>query len=133
MYNYFFYFLYSHFDKPKWKEVNFPYLSTILAIASLQMLNFLFIRDLIYFQINGIKYKWIENEELIVPTLFIAFNFLYFKNKGRHKKILANYRKQKKNESRPLVFYISWLYIILSVVLAVAMVYSVRNFIKWFQ
>jgi hypothetical protein len=131
MYNTLFYFLYSYYDKTeKWKETKVPYLSTILVIAVLQMANYLFIRDLIYFQFNGQKYSQFAYENFIIPTIFIGFNYWYFKRNGLYKQILNKFSVKKLNLISNLT---CWIYIIISIALAIAVGYSVRNNIKWFE
>ena len=130
MYNYLFYFFYSYYDRTeKWKEAKIPFLSAVLVISVLLMLNFLFIRDFITFQLNGFKYQNFQYENLIIPTIFIGLNYWYFKKNDRFKKILAGYKSVTDKKSSK--FYWAWTYIILSVVLVVLMGYSVRNNIRW--
>lgn len=131
MYNYLFYFFYCYYDKPdKWKEMKTsPFFSTVLVLSVLLMFNFLFIRDFITYQLNGIKYEHFRYENLVVPTIFIGFNFWYFKNNNRFKRIIKNYRNSTYNNKTK--FYLAWSYMILSIVLLVLMGYSVRNNIKW--
>lgn len=131
MYNTLFYFLYSYYDNTeKWKEAKVPYLSTILVIAVLQMANYLFIRDLILFQFNGIKYHYFESENFIVPTIFIGLNYWYFKRNGLYKQILNKFSDEKLNFKSVLK---CWIYIIMSIVLAIVIGYSVRNNILWLK
>ena len=129
MYHYLFYFFYKYYNRPKWKEKNFPFFSTVLVISALLMLNFLFIRDLIAFQLNGIRYKHFPNENFFVPTIFIAMNYWYFKKNDRFKKILTFHRNTSKKNN--LKFYTTWVYIVLSVVLVIIMGYCIRNNIRW--
>lgn len=103
MYNYLFYFFYSYYNRTgkKWDDVKIPFLATILAISVLLMFNFLFIRDFIMYQLNGIRYQSFEYENLAVPTIFIGLNYWYFKRKDRFKTILSDYKKDSdKNGTR---------------------------------
>ncbi len=132
MYYYFFYFLYSYYDSTKkWQEAKVPYLSSILVISVLQMFNYIFIRDLIMFHIRGVKYESFAYENLIVPSIFIVLNYLYFNYNSRSKKILKQFGKRTKEDKRPYWIF-SWIYIIVTVILVIAMGYSVRNNIRWF-
>lgn len=132
MYRYFFYFLYSYYDNTqKWKEAKIPYLSTILVISVLQMFNYLFLRDLILFQIQGIKYKVFSNENFIIPTLFIGFNYWFFKRKDLYLKIQKQFVNNPLERTHPY-WVVSWVYLVLSIAALILMGYSVKNNIRWF-
>ena len=130
MYHYLFYFLFSYYNQGKWKEQNFPYLSTVIAIGALLMLNFITLRDLFMFQIYDVRYHYFEYDALIIPTIFLGFNYFYFKRKGLYRKILSQFKAKTKEEKR-FYWIASWIYIIITVVSVVTMGYSVRNNIKW--
>ena len=93
------------------------------------MFNFLFIRDLITFHINGLKHQYFQYENLIVPTIFIGLNYWYFKKNDRFKKILTDYENMADRKNSK--FYLAWTYMILSVALVILMGYSIRNNIRW--
>ena len=130
MYNYLFYFFYSYYDRTeKWKEAKIPFLSTVLILSVLLMFNFLFIRDLLTYHLNGFKYESFKYENLLVPSIFIGLNYWYFKSNDRYKSTLKNYNQARnKNQTK---FYLSWGYIILSVAFLILMGYSIRNNIRW--
>ena len=85
MFHYLFYFFYSYYDDNKW-EGKIPYFSTVVVISVLLMSNYLFIRDFLTYQVNGFKYQTFENENFIVPTIFLGFNYWYFKKDNHSKK-----------------------------------------------
>ncbi|SDR65939.1 hypothetical protein SAMN04488552_0216 [Christiangramia echinicola] len=133
MYNYLFYFLYSYYNKTdKWNTANIPYLSTILVISVLQMFNYLFLRDLISYQIFNEKYSSFKFENLIVPTIFIAIDYWFFQRKNLYKSILNRFSKLPKSEKRKRNI-LSWLYILVSIVLVIIIGYSIRENLKFWN
>lgn len=130
-YHYFFYSQFKYYSNSKWKDESAPPLfSTILFISVLQMMNFLVVRDVIIFHIQKSRYVYFSNETFIVPTIFIAINYLYFTYNKRYKDIIRKFDKRTREENRSFRF-ISWIYIILSAVFVVLMGYTVRNNIRW--
>jgi hypothetical protein len=133
MYNYLFYFLYSYYNKTdKWNTAKIPYLSTILVISVLQMFNYLFLRDLISYQIFNEKYSSFKFENLIVPTIFIAINYWFFQRKNLYKSILNRFSKLPKSEKSKRNI-LSWLYILVSIVLVIIIGYSIRENLKFWN
>lgn len=129
-FQYLFYFLYKHYNREQWKDQNFPLLSSIIVIAVLQMVNFLVLRDLVIFHIQKGRYVYFSNEILIVPTIFIGSNYLYFTHNKRYKEIIKKFSKLTKEENRSFRAF-SLGYIILSAVFVVLMGYTVRNNIRF--
>lgn len=130
MYHYLFYFFYSYYDRTnKWDHAKIPFFATVLAISVLVMFNFLFIRDFITYQLNGIKYESFQYENLVIPTIFIGLNYWYFKRNNRFKKILLDYSESA--DKKRTKFYWAWIYIALSISLVILMGYSVRNNLRW--
>lgn len=129
MYNYLFYFLYSYYNNTKkWSDSKAPFFSSILVISTLIGLNFLSLRDIYLFQLNGIKNIIPKYEFLLVPSIIIILNFLYFKHNNRYLKILKEYKDDRKNQYRKVFIII---YIILTILLAIITAYSHRNNLKW--
>ena len=130
-YHYFFYMQYKYYSESKWKEDAAPALfSSVIFISVLQMLNFLTIRDLIIFHIQKNSYRYFESETFIIPTIFLIFNYTYFKYNYRYKKIIKKFKKEQKNDHN-LYRIVSWVYIILTVIFVIIMGYSVKNNIQW--
>lgn len=127
MYHYFFSFLYNYYDKTeKWKDAKAPLISSVLVISVLLGLNFLTLRDVYYFQIKGVRAPSVDYKNTIVFAMLIAFNYLYFKS--RYKKVLRKF--DKKNQTYKIL---SWMYIVVTVVLAIMTAYSLRNNIIWWR
>src|SRR5690606_24551980 len=103
-----------------------PFLSSILVISVLLGLNFLTLRDIYFFQINGVRVPFLDYRNTFVLTVLIVFNYFYFKSK--YKKILLRF--DKKNQTYKIW---SWGYILVTIVLAVITAYSVRNNITWLR
>lgn len=129
-FHYFFYFLYNHYGKPKWKEQNIPFFSTVLGIAALQIINFAAVKDFILFHLLNSRNLYFKNDTFIVPTVFIAFNFWYFWHGTRYKHILKQFNNRTKEEKQPYRI-VSWIYIVVSILFVILMGYTVRNNIKW--
>ena len=126
MYHYFFGFLYHYYDKTKKGDKSkIPFLSTILVMSVLLGLNFLVLRDIYLFQIKGISVKLLDYRSSIVLTTLIIINYVYFIS--RYQKILSKHVKKSSHST------ICLLYIITTIVLAIATAYSVRNNLSWWK
>lgn len=127
--NNFFGFLYRYYSLGKGECYGFY--STIFTLTALIDLNFLFVQDLLLFQIvdrRGLLFNFPKEEKFIVPTLIILACFCYFKPRFQAiSKQYNSYSIQKKN----IIRIWSLLYIIISVFSAIFMLYSVRNNIRW--
>lgn len=126
IYKRFFGFLYSYYKKGNVDSL----FSTVCAIVALQVLNLIFIQGLIFFHfMNRRDLVFTPAIGGIAITLLLVSNYLYFKSYDI--KILeAAYKGLNYKEKKVyLTFYIA--YILISIILAISMILSIKNNVKW--
>lgn len=127
--NVFFGFLYRYFSLGKGEHYGFY--STIFSLTTLISLNILFVKNLFLFQImnrRDVLFNFPKEEKFIVPTLIILACYYYFK--PRFKVISKQYNSYSIRKKHTIRFW-SLLYIVVTVISSIVILYSVRNNIKW--
>lgn len=105
-------------------EVAPPLYATIIYISALQMLNFIILREVLYSNILGAKYNFGNYEEIILPTIFLALNYLYFTYDSKYKKILNHYDNQAVTKKHKFYnFLFCWIYPIVTFSLLIVMIF----------
>ncbi|WP_299361213.1 hypothetical protein [Winogradskyella sp.] len=126
IYKRFFWFLYSYYKKG---NVDMLF-SSVCAIVGLQVLNLIFIQGFIFFHLmNRRDLSFTPILGGVIITLLLIINYLYFKSCDI-KAIENDYNGLSKEEKRAhSIFY--FLYIAISIILAVLMAVSIKNNFKW--
>ncbi|PKV52462.1 hypothetical protein ATE84_4578 [Aquimarina sp. MAR_2010_214] len=128
IYRSFFGFLYSYFKKGK--DID-PLISSTFAIVGLQVLNLIFFQGLLFFHYSNQRHLLYSETRVFgfgIITLLIFVNYFYFK-KREGEKLEKEYRIVAKKKIY-ILFY--WIYILASIALAIIMLYTIRNNIRFF-
>lgn len=115
------------------KNKDYPIFSTIIVVAFYQIFSILFILDFVLFQILDRRDIILERSKIsgfIVITIILIFNYIYFYNKERYKKILSKYKNLDK-EKKTLYNILCITYMVLVIVLNICSIYSFKNNIHW--
>jgi len=130
IYKGFFWYLYKYFKKGR--EID-PLFSSVCAIVGLQVLNLIFIQGILFFHLYDMRDLLFDKTPIIgavIITILLSLNYFYFKSVDKNK-LNQNYNGLP-NWLRKRNIFIYWIYIIISVVLAIIIVVSIRNNTKWF-